>query len=215
MVHCDWAGIFNGRYWVLAISCDSPLWGMSRQFCRKWRCSSSSWTSCRVRARWCNADVLVIWTTCIMVAMVWSWDLSKPLAYLVYASLIFSATSITVIYIRIKDPVFHQVAYAVLTALVLLPSIYLMLTRVSNTEAKKNMIWTIFIGVTTFLMGFGLWIIDNECCDALRYVRDRIGLPWAFFFGTPFPVFTHTVELHGWWWDSSSRSRDADRLGIS
>lgn len=125
----------------------------------------------------------VIWTTCIMAAMVWSWDVSNAVAYLVYAGLVFTATAITVVYIHIKDPTFHQVAYAVLTAVVLTRSIYLVHTRVDNAEAKKNMWWTIVIGVSTFLTGFLLWVIDNEFCDALRSVRHQIGIPWAFFFG--------------------------------
>lgn len=126
---------------------------------------------------------IVIWTTCIMAAMVWSWDFSNAIAYSVYAALVFTATAITVIYMHIKDPTFHQVAYALLTALVLTRSIYLLYSRVDNSDAKKNMLWTIVIGVTTFLTGFLLWIIDNEFCDALRSVRHQIGIPWAFFFG--------------------------------
>jgi dihydroceramidase len=120
-----------------------------------------------------------------MAAMVWSWDVSNTIAYLVYAGLIFAATAITVIYLQIKDPTFHQVAYAVLTALVLTRSIYLMYTRVDNSEARRNMWWTIIIGVGTFLAGFILWIIDNEFCDSLRYIRGVVGIPWAFLFGNP------------------------------
>jgi len=120
-----------------------------------------------------------------MAAMVWSWDVSNLVAYLVYAGLLFAATAITVIYLHIKDPTFHQVAYAVLTALVLLRSIYLMHTHIDDRDAKRNMYWTILIGVGTFLTGFGLWIIDNEFCDSLRYVRGIVGFPWAFFLGTP------------------------------
>jgi uncharacterized membrane protein len=136
-----------------------------------------------------------------MAAMVWSWDVSKLTAYCVYAGLISTATAITVIYMHIKDPTFHQVAYACLTALVLLRSIYMLHKHVDNAEARKNMWWTIVIGVTTFLTGFLLWIIDNEYCDLLRSVRRQIGIPWAFFFGTSVSssVLTLTTELHGWW----------------
>jgi len=119
-----------------------------------------------------------------MAAMVWSWGVSDIIAYLIYISLILSASAITIIYMHIKDPTFHQVAYAVLTALVLTRSIYLLHTRVDNAEARKNMWWTIVIGVTTFASGFVLWIIDNECCNFLRSVRNEIGIPWAFLLGT-------------------------------
>src|SRR5271154_6574810 len=121
-----------------------------------------------------------------MAAMVWSWGVSDIIAYLIYISLILSASAITIIYLHIKDPTFHQVAYAFLTGLVLTRSMYLLHTRVDNAEARKNMWWTIFIGVGSFLTGFILWIIDNECCDALRSVRHQIGIPWAFLLGIPF-----------------------------
>lgn len=119
-----------------------------------------------------------------MAAMVWSWDVSKAVAYTVYGALAFTAIAVTAIYLHIRDPTFHQVAYAALTALVLTRSIYLLHTRVDDAQARKNMWWTIFIGVSTFLSGFILWIIDNECCDLLRSVRHEIGLPWAFLLGT-------------------------------
>ena len=118
-----------------------------------------------------------------MAAMVWSWDVSNTVAYLIYAMLLFAATAITVIYLHILDPTFHQVAYALLTALVLSRSVYLLHTRVENAEARKNMWWTIVIAVTTFLTGFILWIIDNEFCDVLRSIRHQVGIPWAFFLG--------------------------------
>ena len=118
-----------------------------------------------------------------MVAMVWSWDVSNAIAYIIYGGLLFTAIAVTAIYMHIKDPTFHQVAYALLTALVLTRSIYLLHTRVDDVRARKNMWWTIVIGVTTFLTGFLLWIIDNEYCDLLRSVRRQIGVPWAFLLG--------------------------------
>ena len=135
-----------------------------------------------------------------MAAMVWSWDVSNFTAFFVYASLISTGAAVTVVYMHIKDPTFHQVAYAFLTALVLLRSMYLLHTRVRDAEARKNMWWTVITGVTTFLTGFLLWIIDNELCDSLRLIRHQIGIPWAFFFGTPSILIPSlTSELHGWW----------------
>lgn len=146
-----------------------------------------------------TANEPVIWTTCIMAAMVWSWDVSNAVAYSTYAALVFVATAITVIYLHIKDPTFHQVAYALLTALVLSRSTYLLHTRVDNAEARKNMWWTILIGVTSFLTGFVLWIIDNEFCDALRSVRHQIGVPWAFFLGNIPPAVSISLTFRTPW----------------
>jgi dihydroceramidase len=125
-----------------------------------------------------------------MAAMVWSWDASNMVAYLIYAGLLFAATAITVIYMHIMDPTFHQVAYAFLTGLVITRSVYLCHTRVDDATARKNMWWTIGTGVGSFLIGFVLWIIDNECCDFLRSVRHQIGMPWSFLLGT------HSLEIY-------------------
>ena len=171
--------------------------------------SFNFWTNFQVRGfSEYTANNPVIWTTCIMAAMVWSWDVSKVVAYSIYAALVFTATAITVIYLHIRDPTFHQVAYALLTVLVLTRSIYLLHTRVDNAEARKNMWWTIVIGVGTFLTGFFLWIIDNEFCDALRVVRHQIGIPWAFFLGNIPPALSVslTLELHGWWYETPNAS---------
>jgi len=151
-------------------------------------------TICRFRT-----NLAVIWTTCIMAAMVWSWDVSNVVAYLIYAALTFAAAAITVIYMHLKDPTFHQLAYAFLTGLVLTRSIYLLHTRVDNAEARKNMWWTIVIGVSTFLTGFILWIIDNECCDLLRSVRHQIGIPWAFFLGISLSLHNFSLIVRTAW----------------
>jgi len=163
--------------------------------------SSNFWTNFQVRfllQRTIFSNGTVIWTTCIMVAMVWSWDMSKTVAYSVYAALMFTAIAVTAIYMHIKDPTFHQVAYAALTALVLTRSIYLLHTRVEDAKARKNMWWTIMIGVGTFATGFILWIIDNECCDFLRSVRHQIGIPWAFLLGTLSPQTPTDIPRTSW-----------------
>jgi dihydroceramidase len=135
-----------------------------------------------------------------MAAMVWTWDVSNVVACVVYLALIATASAVTIIYMHIKDPTFHQVAYALLTALVLLRSMYLLHTRLDSAEARKNLWWTIGIGLTTFLTGFGLWTIDNEFCDVLRSLRRQIGFPWAFMLGMGSSHSTAlTIELHGWW----------------
>lgn len=43
-------------------------------------------------------------------------------------------------------------------------------------------------GVSVFVGGFGLWAIDNFCCETLRSWRRELGMPWGFF-----------LEGHAWW----------------
>lgn len=44
------------------------------------------------------------------------------------------------------------------------------------------------VGEVLFLGAFALWLVDRFCCEWLRGLRARIGLPWGF-----------ATELHGWW----------------
>jgi dihydroceramidase len=46
----------------------------------------------------------------------------------------------------------------------------------------------IAVGLSIFLGGFGLWLIDNLYCSKLRRWRHEIGLPWGIL-----------LEGHGWW----------------
>lgn len=43
-------------------------------------------------------------------------------------------------------------------------------------------------GISFFLIGFSLWILDNVFCAHLRNVRNSVLLPWAVI-----------LEGHGWW----------------
>ena len=43
-------------------------------------------------------------------------------------------------------------------------------------------------GVSIFLLGFGIWALDNTQCSMLRRWRREIGLPWGML-----------LEGHGWW----------------
>jgi dihydroceramidase len=78
-----------------------------------------------------------------MAAMVWSWDVSQTIAYCIYAGLSFAAVFITVVYMHIKDPTFHQVAYAFLTGLVITRSMYLLHTRVDNAGFIPHWIYIV------------------------------------------------------------------------
>ena len=133
-------------------------------------------------------ELPMIYTTIIMVWAMWSHGVSKTSAVVLAVVLAAFGIAVTVIYLSIKDPLFHQVAYAFLTGLVLTRSCYLMLVHVPDQKVRKDMYWVISIGVLTFLAGFVCWIIDNEYCSEVTRIRRRIGLPWGML-----------LEGHGYW----------------
>lgn len=57
-----------------------------------------------------------------------------------------------------------------------------------NAQILTTMWLMIGVGLTTFLLGFGIWQLDNMFCSRLRSWRRDIGLPWGIL-----------LEGHGWW----------------
>lgn len=133
-------------------------------------------------------ELPMIYATCIPSWSMFSYRISRFAARWLAGFFLFIALAVTSIYLYIRDPAFHQAAYAILTASVLFRSIYLMRDEVKDLEARKHMTKTIKIGILTFSGGYLLWVVDNKMCGQLRSLRRLVGLPWGFF-----------LELHGLW----------------
>ena len=71
----------------------------------------------------------MIYTTCFMCYASFSWSRSQTFRIFLGIGLVVLATFITLYYAYLGDPVFHQNAYALLTATVLLRAMYNMETR--------------------------------------------------------------------------------------
>jgi dihydroceramidase len=118
----------------------------------------------------------------------------------------------------LQDPAFHQNAFAIITAVVLFRSMYVMEVnirpslkakygtapqktdpmslpkslRVANAhrdEAILKEMWLmVALGLSIFLGGFGIWALDIKYCSTIRRWRHEAGLPWGIL-----------LEGHGWW----------------
>lgn len=157
----------------------------------------------------------MIYTTCLMCYATFSHRRSHPVPLILALALVSLALFITAYYHYLQDPAFHQNAYALLTAIVLFRSMYVMEVNIRpyfrDAQAKRNkaagmspqeqqrqdrrdtlivgQMWTMVgVGLSIFLGGFGIWTIDNVYCGTLRRWRREIGLPWGIF-----------LEGHGWW----------------
>ncbi|KAK5002610.1 hypothetical protein LTR28_011187 [Elasticomyces elasticus] len=142
---------------------------------------------------------------------------SRKTSLIIAFSLIGLAVFITAYYHYLQDPVFHQNMYALLTAIVLFRSIYIMEVNMRPTLRRRrevhkaiegrqgstgeqercddrdarilrNMWIMVTFGLSIFLGGFGIWTLDNVYCSTLRRWRREIGLPWGVL-----------LEGHGWW----------------
>lgn len=154
-------------------------------------------------------ELSMIYTTCFMFYATFSHKQPTTTKTFLAIFLIALSIFITGYYHYLGDPVFHQNAYALLTAIVLFRSMYVMESSLrpkdKGTEQKavseeqkrqddrdrkilKTMWLMIACGLSIFLGGFGIWTLDNVYCSNLRKWRREIGLPWGIF-----------LEGHGWW----------------
>ncbi|KAK4188002.1 ceramidase-domain-containing protein [Podospora australis] len=145
------------------------------------------------------ADELpMIYTVCTMAFATFSYRRSTPVKVLIGAALFGLALFITVYYLYAKDPVFHQVAYGLLTATTIFRGFYVMEWDLRPAMKKRNpvncdrymkeMYKLAMTGILMFLAGFLLWNLDNIFCRHLTHTKRQILLPWAVI-----------LEGHGWW----------------
>ena len=157
----------------------------------------------------------MIYTTELMVYASFSYYRSLAFRRFLAVGLVGLAAFITLYYHYLQDPTFHQNAYALLTATVLIRSMFIMefslrpalrgpesTSRVTGQkkayETRENIrdrdilirMWKLIgFGLSIFLSGFGIWHLDNLFCGTLRRWRHDVGLPWGI-----------VLEGHGWWY---------------
>lgn len=160
-------------------------------------------------------ELSMIYTTSIMVWASFQHNRPQPFGTLFAIVMASLALFITLYYHYLQDPLFHQNAFALLTATVLLRSMYTMevnlrpyfrrkrdadqkMTPASRQEQERidardtrrlKQMWTLVAtGLGIFLGGFAIWNLDNAYCSQLRAWRHQVGLPWGIL-----------LEGHGWW----------------
>ncbi|KAG5298302.1 alkaline ceramidase [Histoplasma ohiense] len=154
-------------------------------------------------------ELSMIYTTCLVFYATFSYSKPTKTRILLALFLLALAIVITLYYHYIQNPIFHQNAYALLTAIVLLRSMWVMeaalrpswrnkgLERNQQLHSYEDMrdlkilhtMWVmVAYGLATFLGGFAIWNLDNVFCSRLRGWRRKIGLPWGIL-----------LEGHGWW----------------
>ena len=158
-------------------------------------------------------ELAMIYTTCIMFYAVFSYRRATSVKILIAALVVNIAIFITLYYHYLKDPLFHQNMFALLTIIVFLRSAYTMETtlrpsrraqvapelskqRLQEQERQerrdlailKTMWQMIPMGLGSVALGFFIWNVDNALCQNLRSWRRDVGLPWGVL-----------MEGHGWW----------------
>lgn len=94
---------------------------------------------------------------------------------------------VTVVYLQIKDPIFHQMMYGVLVFTLLAMDLHLNICQYSKAGVK------VFIaGFFMYLGGFMLWNVDNLFCSQLTSLRSQ-------YTANGLRGLAQVTQLHGWW----------------
>ncbi|KAF2401182.1 dihydroceramidase [Trichodelitschia bisporula] len=83
-------------------------------------------------------ELSMIYTTCIMFYATFAHNKSTRYITILAGSLITLSVSITAYYHYLKDPIFHQVVYAILTAIVLIRALYVMEINIRPSLRMKE-----------------------------------------------------------------------------
>ncbi|KAI8081392.1 ceramidase [Halteromyces radiatus] len=97
---------------------------------------------------------------------------------------------VTYSYLIINDPVFHQVAYALLVITIVFRSVYIVrhLDRTTYQYEHPRLVRLLKLAAAGFILAFGIWNVDNQFCSYLRHFRTTV--PYAL---------GALSQLHGWW----------------
>ncbi|KAJ3096776.1 Alkaline ceramidase 3 [Phlyctochytrium planicorne] len=137
------------------------------------------------------ADELpMIYCTCIQIySILLTFPSEKNKKQLILSGLIGYSIVVTAVYLHLRNPVFHEVAYALLVLIaIFVPLSQVYHFRKTNPERFPMMIGLFISSVAAYATGFALWNIENQTCDAIRSFREQIGYPYRVWF-----------ELHAWW----------------
>ncbi|KAJ1799016.1 hypothetical protein LPJ59_002116 [Coemansia sp. RSA 2399] len=140
--------------------------------------------------QWQLADELpMVYGTCVCIYCALRADVKVGSDILVSLSLVAYSTVVTLVYVQIRKPVFHQVAYGIeVFYIVLLNTRHQIEVRKTNPRAYVELTQLFWVGFGSFGAAFVLWNIDNIFCGSLRDARNA--LP---------PLFSPLFQLHAYW----------------
>lgn len=133
-------------------------------------------------------ELPMIYTTLLMFWAIFDYQLSVRQRAILTLFTIGVGVGVTWYYLVNQNPVFHEVAFGLITVAGLIRSWSLAHTKVTDPTAKADLKYSAILGATTFLSGFALWGVDQVQCSNITVTKHWMGLPWGFVF-----------ELHGWW----------------
>lgn len=105
----------------------------------------------------------------------------KSTNYPLAAFVVLYSACVSISYVMLQQPVFHQAAFGLVTICIIARTFYC----ARRMTYSKFLLW---YPLVMYVAAFTLWLIDNNFCDQLRAIRSHLPFPFSGFF-----------QLHAWW----------------
>lgn len=127
-------------------------------------------------------ELSMIYASCIFVFGIVDSRYTTGIHGITLASVLSAyAVFVTLYYIYSKNVIFHQTAYGVQVAGIIL------LSYLKSRKAPSRVRALFYIAVGAYITAFALWNVDNQLCGQLQLLRAYLG------------IFAPIIELHAWW----------------
>lgn len=126
-----------------------------------------------------------------LIQTLYSHGQTRATANLVTAITAVGTLAASGLYIRSGNILHHFMAFSTMVTLMWPRTSYLIWYRSRPQQDRRRLLWRCGKAVVLLAVGYLVWNVDLRMCHALRELRARIGLPWAWL-----------LELHGWWYVS-------------
>lgn len=135
-------------------------------------------------------ELPMVYVTAIPCGYFLGYDKTPILRNVIYYGTVAITLIFTYIYLNIwRNPIFHQVFYAILNFLLIFKSLKVIHTKITDPKVRKLEYKLMGLAFGLFLFGFIIWNIDNVFCEPITFFRRNIlGMPLGFL-----------TEGHGWW----------------
>ncbi|QPC58122.1 hypothetical protein HYE67_000353 [Fusarium culmorum] len=101
-------------------------------------------------------------------------------------STLFTAVMIT--HVVLDEFLLHAISFGLGVLIIARRSLQIISQRTLDLDTRCDLRNISIAGITFFIFGYIVWLIDDWACRYLTDIRHTVGLPFAFLF-----------ELHGWW----------------
>ncbi|RKP10880.1 alkaline ceramidase 3-like protein [Thamnocephalis sphaerospora] len=132
-------------------------------------------------------ELPMLYATCMAMYTVFETKEKPVYGWKFPALLVTVSAAISGIYLFVKSPIFHQVFYGLLTAVMVVRAGY-NYNIIPPCPAKDSLRRLLLTSWIMYTLGFLVWNIDNNFCPQLRAIRASVGSPFDTLF-----------QLHGWW----------------